>query len=550
MGEAEFESKALVEAVQGALAEIPPPSEDVSIGTPGGRFQVRWDEGGSATALGQLAFFAEFLEVSGLFERWVACCPMAYTSPNAPATRDVLGTWLLSILDGQRRYAHVAGLRGDAVAPQILGMKKIVSDESLRRALAHLAPTPSPRYPEAERLRREAQLARSAKWMDQALAESTREALSTDWILDCDVTVKPLYGHQDGAEISYNPTKPGRPSHAIHTYWIANLRLVLDAQVQSGKEHAARHSLPHLRRLLDALPPEKRPRLVRGDLAFGNDVVMTDLESQAQAYLFKLRQSVGVRSLIERQWSRQDWQSVGQGFDAVEAPLKLAGWRQARRVVVLRRAVRDCLIDEGKAKARSKRSPRQQSLHFAEPMMPVKLWEYAVLVTNTDYDLEAMGQLYRDRADCENGFDELKNQWGWGGYTTQDLERCNLSARAVALIYNWWSWYVRLAHPKSRREAITSRPLLLAGIARLTHHAGQARLLVTLTHASGDLIKAMTANVRKGLDSILATAPQLRSADRWPALVRYILARIFDANPPPTPWTGAQTREGCLGLTG
>ena len=170
MGEAEFESKALVEAVHGALAELATVAAEVSIGTPGGRFQVRWDEGGSATALGQLAFFAEFLEVSGLFERWVACCPMAYTSPNAPATRDVLGTWLLSILDGQRRYAHVAGLRGDAVAPQILGMKKIVSDESLRRALAHLAPTPSPRYPEAERLRREAQLARSAKWMDQALA--------------------------------------------------------------------------------------------------------------------------------------------------------------------------------------------------------------------------------------------------------------------------------------------------------------------------------------------------------------------------------------------
>ena len=548
MGEAEFESKALVEAVHGALAELATVAAEVSIGTPGGRFQVRWDEGGSATALGQLAFFAEFLEVSGLFERWVACCPMAYTSPNAPATRDVLGTWLLSILDGQRRYAHVAGLRGDAVAPQILGMKKIVSDESLRRALAHLAPKPSLRFPEAERLRREAQLAQSTKWMDQALAESTWEALSTDWILDCDVTVKPLYGHQDGAQISYNPTKPGRPSHAIHTYWIANLRLVLDAQVQSGKDHAARHSLPNLRRLLEALPPEKRPRLVRGDLAFGNEVVMADLESQAQAYLFKLRQSVGVKSLIERQWSRQDWQSVGQGFDAVEASLKLAGWRQARRVVVLRRAVRDCLIDEGKAK--NKRSPRQQGLHFAQPMVPAKLWEYAVLVTNTDYDLEAMGQLYRDRADCENGFDELKNQWGWGGYTTQDLERCNLSARAVALIYNWWSWYVRLAHPKSRREAITSRPLLLAGIARLTQHAGQARLLVTLTHAAGDLIKAMIANVRKGLDTLSATTPQLSKAERWPALVRYILAKVFGAKPPPTLLPSAQMPAGGIRLAG
>ena len=100
------------------------------LSTPGGRFQVRWDEGGSATALGQLAFFAEFLEVTGLFERWTASCPMAYTSPNAPAVVDVLGTWLLSILDGQRRYAHVTGLRGDEVAPRILGMNKIISDES------------------------------------------------------------------------------------------------------------------------------------------------------------------------------------------------------------------------------------------------------------------------------------------------------------------------------------------------------------------------------------------------------------------------------------
>jgi hypothetical protein len=28
--------------------------------------------------------------------------------------------------------------------------------------------------------------------------------------------------------------------------------------------------------------------------------------------------------------------------------------------------------------------------------------------------------LYRDRGDCENAFDELKNQWGWGGFTTHE----------------------------------------------------------------------------------------------------------------------------------
>jgi len=143
--------------------------------------------------------------------------------------------------------------------------------------------------------------------------------------------------------------------------------------------------------------------------------------------------------------------------------------------------------------------------------------------------------LYRDRADCENGFDELKNQWGWGGYTTQDMERCNLSARAVALIYNWWSWYVRLANPKARMEAITSRPLLLSGVARLTRHAGQSRLLITLNHASGKRIKEMIANIRKGLDYVLATAPQLTKTERWRALLRYIINKIITAKPKTAP---------------
>lgn len=55
-------------------------------------------------------------------------------------------------------------------------------------------------------------------------------------------------------------------------------------------------------------------------------------------------------------------------------------------------------------------------------------YEYAVLVTNLDVEVPSLGQLYRDRADAENAFDELKNQWSWGGFTTHDLHRCQFSA--------------------------------------------------------------------------------------------------------------------------
>ena len=165
MGEMTFEQTPLVKAVESALAER---SGELRVSTPGGRFQVRWDENGSASALGQLAFFGEFLDVSGVFERWAAGCPLSYTSNNAPEVRDVLGTWLLSILDGQRRYAHITGLRGDGVAPEILGMTQIISDESLRRALKHLAPCVEDARSDEDRAKREAQVARSTAWMDAA----------------------------------------------------------------------------------------------------------------------------------------------------------------------------------------------------------------------------------------------------------------------------------------------------------------------------------------------------------------------------------------------
>ena len=96
---------------------------------------------------------------------------------------------------------------------------------------------------------------------------------------------------------------------------------------------------------------------------------------------------------------------------------------------------------------------------------------------------------------------------------------------------------MRLAHPKTRLEAITSRPLLLAGVARLTEHAGQSRLLVTLTHAASDQIKTMIANVRKGLDTVLAIVPQLTKTARWKALMHYIIDKIIairkQNQPPP-----------------
>jgi hypothetical protein len=55
---------------------------------------------------------------------------------------------------------------------------------------------------------------------------------------------------------------------------------------------------------------------------------------------------------------------------------------------------------------------RQLRLGFAVIDDGREVWEYAVLVTSLDSEILTVGQLYRDRADCENNFDELKNAHG------------------------------------------------------------------------------------------------------------------------------------------
>jgi hypothetical protein len=113
-------------------------NDRLPVDTFGGRVHVEWDPGSAVTPLGQLAFFIDFLKMGNLLDPWIEDCPLSFTSNNAPTKREVLGTLLLSILSGHRRYAHVTGIRNDGVNPGLLGIDKLVSEDSLRRALLRI----------------------------------------------------------------------------------------------------------------------------------------------------------------------------------------------------------------------------------------------------------------------------------------------------------------------------------------------------------------------------------------------------------------------------
>ena len=141
-----------------------------------GKLHIEWDPQAQVTPLGQLPFFIQFLKLGNLFQPWVDDCPLHYFSNNAPKKVNVLGSFLLSILSGHTRYAHMTSLMADQVNAQLLGMTKVVSDDGARRALQKIDE------------------AAGIRWLQDSLSYCYGPLLSQPWILDNDVTVKPLYG--------------------------------------------------------------------------------------------------------------------------------------------------------------------------------------------------------------------------------------------------------------------------------------------------------------------------------------------------------------------
>jgi len=484
---------------------VPGRNDTFTIDTAGGLFHVKWEKDAKVSANGGLAHFAQFLETSGVFDDLIADCPLLYESNRAHDVRDILGTWMLSTLNGHSRYAHISCLRNDRVNPGLLGMQSVVSEDTVRRAFRRIHPSPG-------RL-----------WAQTHLVKTLAPLLALDWVLDIDVTVKPLYGLQEGAVLGYNPQKPGRPSHTLHTFMLTKARLILEVSTHSGDEHTSATTKTDLFDWLERIPKDLWPSCLRGDCGFGNEDMMAWPEMVDMGFVFKQRMTKNTRALVsELDINPEGWTDAGHGFQGKESTLRLSTWTRTRRVIVLRR-----LSQQRYRRRKDIQNGHQEVLDVALPFVTAQDFEYQVIVTNLTDSIEAIAQLYRERGDAENIFDELKNQWGWGGFTSKKLSACQLSARLTALIYNWWSIFVRLASPEHHREMVTSRPLLLNSIVRQTSSGGQQTLTIASNHVHAGRIADYFAKLSDYLRGFRAKAEHWTSEQCWDALLRKIYASAF-----------------------
>ena len=152
-------------------------------------------------------------------------------------------------------------------------------------------------------------------------------------IFDLDSTVVTVFGHQDGAEVGYNPRYRGKRSYNPLLCMEANSSYLWDAELRRGNAGTWDSSPELLATCFANVPADIRELRVRADAGFGLNPVFDALESHSAEYAVVARMTPSLkRSLTGLRYS-----SVNRDWEMAELQLRPQSWSRARRFVVARR---------------------------------------------------------------------------------------------------------------------------------------------------------------------------------------------------------------------
>ncbi len=451
----------------------PEGEEEFEFTTAGGKVALRVSTE-ALTPYGGLVPWAAFLRRAGVIETLAASCPVSRTSPNAAPIADVLHSFALTAVCAGTRFAHVQRLREDPSLAELFGIRRVVSDDTLRRLFARI------------------EVAAGAEWVAQA-QQVLWGALPERLILDWDSSVQTKYGHQEDACVGYNPAKPGRKSFHPLMAIAAGTRLCASYHFRPGGTVTASGWIEAMAQARHNLG-KHAVWLKRGDLGLGHEQIMASHEQTPGSphFLFKLKLTRNVRRALAM--VRDDaWQGPAQAgvWQVAEARVQLPTWSRGRRVVFARKL-------QGQKPSLAQGTFWIHSKH--------ELAAYVTDLPEAEASAWQVQALYRERADAENVFDELKNQWGFNGFSAHKREVSSLAAHLLVLIYNLWSLFSRLLEPSRHLEAASARRWFLLIAAKLVKSGRQLALCLSAQGAWWQQLRESYTRVATWLKS---TAPQL-----------------------------------------
>jgi Transposase DDE domain group 1 len=242
-------------------------------------------------------------------------------------------------------------------------------------------------------------------------------------LFDLDSTVVPSFGHQEGAEVGYNPRYRGKRSYDPLLCVEANSSFLWDVELRRGDAGTWAGSEELLACCFLSSPSDIREFRARADAGFGYGPVLDILETRFAQYSVVARMT---RSL-KRALKGLRYEAMNPRWEIGEFEHRPQGWPHARRCIVARR-----LIEESDPEPTLFTMGRYvyRAWHTNLPLTPAGVWHF-----------------YDGRAGMERRIREIREDYALRKIPTRAFEANALYLEVIRLAYNLVTAFQRTCLP-------------------------------------------------------------------------------------------------------
>src|SRR6266481_5160720 len=354
-------------------------------------------------------FFQEFLRV--LHFRYFLAEQIRYPRRNRDySVSQMLLALVYPIVLGLDRIETASLLRSNGTFQYLTGLPSFPDPQTLRRFLLN-APA---------RLREQLHRANDRLLQRFIHLPQHRSRL----IFDLDSTVLALFGHQEGAEVGYNPHYRGKRSYDPLLCLEASSSFLWDVELRRGDAGTWAGSEELLACCFLSSPSDIREFRARADAGFGYGPVLDMLEARPTAQYAVVSRMI---PSLKRELGGLRYEPMNPRWEIAEFEHRPQDWPHARRCIVARRPIEES---------------------DPEPTLFVmKHYAYRAWHTNLPLTPAGVWRFYDGRAGMERRIREIREDYTLSKIPTRAFEANALYLEVVRLAYNLVTAFQRTCLP-------------------------------------------------------------------------------------------------------
>jgi hypothetical protein len=302
------------------------------------------------------------------------------------------------IVLGLDRIETASLLRSDETFQYLTGLQSFPDPQTLRRFLVN-APTD---------LRE--QLHRTNDRLLQRFIHMPEHR--SRLIFDLDSTVLTVFGHQEGAEVGYNPRYRGKRSYDPLLCLEANSSFLWDVELRHGDAGTWAGSEELLACCFRSTPSDMRELRVRADSGFGYGPVLEMLEARPAQYAVVARMTPS----LKRELRGLRYEGMNSRWEIADFEHRPHDWPQARRCLVARRKIEET---EPQPTLFTLERYAYRAWHTTLPLTPAGVWHF-----------------YDGRAGMERRIREIREDFALPKIPTRTFAANALYLEVIRLAYN------------------------------------------------------------------------------------------------------------------